>query len=94
MEKKIKWFAFIVWDSGVNQIGQKSFHWEVTSKFSTKKEVMEAYNPGMGYARKVKEVYTLRQLIERFGIKGAQRILESNRHSIEAESEQNKAQGL
>ena len=94
MKKNIKWFAFRVWEGNYDQMGRKIEHWVVTSKYSTKKAVMEAYNKGCGYARYVKEVYTLRQLVEIFGLKGAQRILEDNRHSIEAESEQNKAMGL
>lgn len=90
MKNKIQWFAFVVWESGVNQLGKKTFHWVVTSKFNTKKEVLDAYNPGKGYARKVKEVYTLKQLVETFGIAETKRILEDNRGKIMIEDEQNK----
>ena len=73
-QQKQQWFVFEVDDHARDLIDQRITHMVVTSKFPTKKAVFEAYNK-KGYARKVKEVFTLKQYVERYGIKNAQRVL-------------------
>lgn len=79
--KKRQWFVFQVFTGGRNLLDQPTWHWEITLQYHTKKEVFNAYNKP-GYARQVREVFTLRQFVEAVGIKEAQRVLEDNRGII------------
>ena len=74
---KEKWFAFEV-KGGYDKRDSETYHWVVTSKYATKKEVFEAYNT-KGYARKVKTVYTLEQLLKTFGKAQTKHILEKTK---------------
>ena len=73
-----KWFAFEVRSSGEDKLGRTSWHWVVTSKYATKKEVMEAYNTKR-CLRRVRYVYTLKQLLVSFGKQRTKQILEETK---------------
>lgn len=72
-----KWFAFEV-KSGVNQLGRDTYYWVVTSKYATKKAVLEAYNTPR-CARKVTKVYTLKELLITYGKNRTKEILTKTR---------------
>lgn len=72
-----KWFAFEV-RGGEDKLGRTYWHWVVTSKYATKKEVYNAYNT-KGCLKKVQRVYTLKQLLQTYGKARTKQILEETK---------------
>lgn len=83
--RKRQWFVFWVIDDGRNLLDQPMGHWEVTLQYRTKAEVFKAYNRYSGH-RKVREVFTLRQLVEKYP-REWRYILEERRPFILADKE-------
>ena len=73
-----KWLAFEVRSDGTDQLDNFHWNWEVTSQFKTKKEVMDHYN-SKRCLRKVRKVYTLKELLTTYGKERTKQILEKTK---------------
>lgn len=70
-----KTYYFIKRDRKINQIGAEYSHWAVSFQCESKKDLVKTYTRGTAYV-KPSEVYSPKQLIEKFSSKKIREILD------------------